>query len=171
MRLNQLTVALALFALVGTLASSAWAVDGIAQEEYAFLGISSSIAARTNIQAVQSKTSAYIQQQLAQYGLNSSQLVALPLDTQREVLSTEGRQRFISIQERKQIVPFKTHVPRAIIEALHIGSTIDYATLERYGVLLPETAASITGGGKQALFNDTLVLLSPNNIIIGISRI
>jgi len=104
---------------------------------------------------------AYINAQLALYGLTFGQYLALDTVMQRSILELPGRQSIISREELRKIVPLRISVPTDVIKAMVPNAVISEDTVEKYAVSLPSTVVngSILGKTQHVLIADRYILL------------
>lgn len=164
---------LALLALLLTPAAFADATDKALQETQAYFSFSVPTVASTATSLSTRDTNlaqAYVNNQLALYGITKAQFLALSTEQQREVLSIPGRQTPLSRQALKGIVPFKSNLPANIEASLQPGALVSFAVLNQFGVKLPGsvdlTLSAVPSGYQRIVLGSHYLLLDATGRIL-----
>ena len=136
-------------------------------EDQAFLSIFSPITGQTIQQSYSSApTLSYLQKQVVAYDLRLSQLLSMPIDLQREVLSLDGVQRPLTREERHAVVQFHSPVPNEVINTVIHANYISEGTLNRYGVTIPNNISKLPDGFKCVLLGNRLLFINQANSVL-----
>ena len=160
--LSKLTLSLAVIAISFVSFSTA-----VQAEDQAFLSVFSPITGQTIQQGYSvAPTVSYIQKQVVAYGITKNQLLSMPINLQREVLSMDGVQRPLSREQRHAVVQFQSPVPNEVINSVVHSNYISEGTLAMYGVTLPNSVSKLPGGYKSVLLGNRLLFINQANSVM-----
>lgn len=104
---------------------------------------------------------AYINTQLALYGLSFSEYLSLDTAIQRRILELPGRQSPLTREEAKKIVRHKISVPSKVTETLQANTVLSEDVISSYAVTLPYSVTKTTDEAptQRMLIADHYILL------------
>jgi hypothetical protein len=160
--LSKLTLSLAVIAISFVGFSTV-----VQAEDQAFLSVFSPITGQTIQQGYSvAPTVSYIQKQVVAYGITKNQLLSMPINIQREVLSMDGIQRPLSREERHAIVQFRSVVPTEVVNSVVHSNYISEGTLNMYGVIIPNNMSKLPDGFKCVLLGNRLLFINQANSVM-----
>jgi hypothetical protein len=162
MNFSKLILSLAVLA-VGCIGFS----STVQAEDQAFLSVFSPITGQAIQQGYSSAPAvSYLQKQAVAYDITKEQLLSMPINLQREVLSMDGVQRPLSREERHAIVQFRSVVPSEVINSVVHSNYISEGTLSMYGVTIPNNMSKLPDGYKCVLLGNRLLFINQANSVI-----
>lgn len=165
MKLSNITKLTLVLALVATAAM--YTSNTAKAEDQAFLSVFSPITGQTIQQSYSSApVVSYIQKQAVAYDISKDQLLSMPINLQREVLSMDGVQRPLSREERHAIVQFRSVVPSTVTNSVVHSNYISEGTLSMYGVTIPNSVSKLPDGYKSVLLGNRLLFINQANSVM-----
>jgi hypothetical protein len=136
-------------------------------DDQAYLSVFSPITGQTIQQSYSTApTVSYLQRQVVAYDLRLDQLLSMPIELQREVLSMDGVQRPLTREERHAIVQFRSVVPPEVINSVVHSNYISEGTLALYGVSIPNNISKLPDGFKCVLLGNRLLFINQANSVM-----
>jgi len=160
--LSKLTLSLAVIAISFVSFSTV-----VQAEDQAFLSVFSPITGQTIQQSYSSAPAiSYIQKQAVAYDISKDQLLSMPINLQREVLSMDGVQRPLTREQRHAIVQFHSPVPNEVVNSVVHSNYISEGTLNMYGVTIPNSVSKLPDGYKSVLLGNRLLFINQANSVM-----
>jgi hypothetical protein len=144
-----------------------WGTASVRAEDQAFLSVFSPITGQTVRQSYSAApTLSYLHKQAVAYDLRLEQLLSMPINLQREVLSMDGVQRPLSREERHALVPFHRPVPSAVINGVVHANYISDTVLKQYGITIPNSMSRLPEGFQSVLLGNRLLFINAANSVM-----